>query len=168
MKYKLLLSIILGICTQYSFAQLSIVRHQDEMTDKVYFFASEGIVIKSEDGQSGFRVQLSIGEKNGKLNESGLIVKVVNIGTCYENNKLTILFENGEKFTVVSWNEFNCEGDAYFEISKSNWELMQTQKVKKIRFENGRSFESFTGEVEDKDYFITLGKLIIENKYESE
>lgn len=168
MKYKILLAFLLIMFTQYSNAQLRIIRHQDEMTDKVYFYASEGIVIKSEDGESAFRVQLSMKEKNDKLSESGLILKVVNVGTCYENNKLTMLFENGEKFTIVSWNKFNCEGDVYYEISSSNWELMTTQKVNKIRFENGRSYENLTGEVEDKTYFITLGKLILENKYEAQ
>jgi hypothetical protein len=149
-------------------AQLRIIRHQDEMTDNVYYFASEGFVIKSEDGKSGFRVSLGVKEKNGNLIEDGLNLKVVNVGGCYENNKLIILFQNGEKSNLLSWNKFNCEGDVYFEINDKTEELLKTQKVTKVRFENGRSYESLTGEVEDQEYFIKLFGLIQENKFEKE
>jgi hypothetical protein len=53
-------------------------------------------------------------------------------------------------------------------MTDSNWDLMKSQKVTKVRFENGRSYESLTGEVETKDYFIKLNALMIENKYEKE
>jgi len=149
-------------------AQLRIIRHQDEMTDDVYYYPSEGFVIKSEDGQSGFRVSLGVKEKNGKLIEDGLNLKVVNVGSCYENNKITILFENGEKSNLLSWNKFNCEGKVYFEINDKTEELLKTQKVTKVRFENGRSYESLTGEVEDQEYFIKLFGMIQENKFEKE
>lgn len=149
-------------------AQLRIIRHQDEMTDDVFYYSSEGIVIKSEDGASGFRVSLGVKEKNGNLQEDGLNVKVVGVGSCFENNKLIVLFENGEKSTMLSWNKFNCEGKAYFEINDKTEELFKTQKVTKIRFENGRSYESLTGEVDKPEYFITLFNLIGENKFEKE
>jgi hypothetical protein len=149
-------------------SQLVIIRHQEEMTDKVYFFASEGMVIKSEDGESGFRISLGIKEKNSQLKDNGINIKAVNIGSCYENNKLIILFENGEKINLVSWNKFNCEGNAYFEITDPQKELLISQKVKKIRFENGRSFENLTGEATNPEYFITLFNLMSQNKYENE
>lgn len=163
---KLIFIVAVLFATQMQ-SQVSIVRHQDEMTDKVYYFTKKGIVIKSADAKSGFRVELSIQEKNGELSQDGLIVKAVNIGSCYEDNKLTMLFENGEKFTIVSWNKFNCDGDIYFSIPNKNWELMQSQKLVKMRFENGRTYDSLTGEVEDKDYFILLNKQMEEGKYEN-
>lgn len=149
-------------------AQLRIIRHQDEMTDDVFYYSSEGVVIKSEDGASGFRVSLGVKEKSGNLQEDGLNVKVVGVGSCFENNKLILLFENGEKSTMLSWNKFNCEGNAYFHIHAKDLDLLKTQKIKKIRFENGRSYESLTGEVENAEYFMTLFKLISENKFEKE
>jgi hypothetical protein len=167
MKYKILL-FLLVLFTQYANGQLRIIRHQDDMTDNVYYYPSEGFIIKSTDGESAFRVSLNVKSKNDVLIEDGLSLKVVNVGSCYENNKVTFLFENGEKFTLTSWNKFNCEGDCYFEMTDSNWDLMKSQKVTKVRFENGRSYESLTGEVETKDYFIKLNALMIENKYEKE
>ena len=164
---KLIFIVATLVATQMQ-SQVSIVRHQDEMTDKVYFFTKKGIVIKSTDAQSGFRVELSIQEKNGELSQDGLIVKAVNIGSCYEDNKLTMLFENGEKFTIVSWNKFNCDGDIYFSIPNKNWELMQSQKLMKMRFENGRTYDSLTGEVDDKEHFISLNKQMEEGKYEND
>jgi hypothetical protein len=148
--------------------QLKIVRHQDEMTDKVYYYPNEGIVVKSEDGESGFRVHLSIKEEKSVLIPNDIVIKAVNIGSCYENNKLTFLFENGEKVTLGSWNKFNCEGNAYFEIPKKDLELFKSQKLMKMRFENGRTYDSLTGEVDDKEYFTTLFNLMNQNKYETE
>jgi hypothetical protein len=165
---KKLIFIVATLFATTTQGQLSIIRHQDEMTDKVYYFPSEGIVIKSSDGESGFRVRLSIKEKNDALQQDGLTIKAVNIGSCYENNKLTMLFENGEKFTIVSWNKFNCDGDVYFEVSNKNWELLKSQKLVKMRFENGRTYDSLTGEVETQDYFIVYNNLMNEKKYEND
>jgi hypothetical protein len=165
---KKLIFIVATLFATQMQSQVSILRHQDEMTDKVYYLPSEGIVIKSESGESGFRVRLSIKEKNGTLSQDGLIIKAVNIGGCYENNKLTMLFENGDKFTIVSWNKFNCDGDVYFEISNKNWELLKSQKLMKMRFENGRTYDSLTGEVDDQEHFILLNKLMEEGKYEND
>jgi len=165
---KKLIFIVATLFATQMQSQVSILRHQDEMTDKVYYLPSEGIVIKSESGESGFRVRLSIKEKNGTLSQDGLMIKAVNIGGCYENNKLTMLFENGEKFTIVSWNKFNCDGDVYFEISNKNWELLKSQKLMKMRFENGRTYDSLTGEVDDQEHFILLNKLMEEGKYEND
>jgi len=165
---KKLIFIVATLFATTTQGQLSIIRHQDEMTDKVYYFPNEGIVIKSSDGESGFRVRLSIKEKNDVLQQDGLTIKAVNIGSCYENNKLTMLFENGEKFTIVSWNKFNCDGDVYFEVSNKNWELLKSQKLVKMRFENGRTYDSLTGEVETQDYFIVYNNLMNEKKYEND
>jgi len=165
---KKLIFIVATLFATTTQGQLSIIRHQDEMTDKVYYFPSEGIVIKSSDGESGFRVRLSIKEKNDALQQDGLTIKAVNIGSCYENNKLTMLFENGEKFTIVSWNKFNCDGDVYFEVSNKNWELLKSQKLVKMRFENGRTYDSLTGDVETQDYFIVYNNLMNEKKYEND
>lgn len=166
---KKLIFIVATLFATQMQSQVSIVRHQDEMTDKVYYLPSEGIVIKSENGESGFRVRLTIKEKNGELSQDGLIIKAVNIGSCYENNKLTMLFENGEKFTIASWNKFNCDGDVYFSIPNKNWELLKSQKLMKMRFENGRTYDSLTGEVEaeDQEHFILLNKQMEEGKYEN-
>lgn len=164
---KKLIFIVATLFATQMQSQVSIVRHQDEMTDKVYYLPSEGIVIKSENGESGFRVRLSIKEKNGEFSQDGLVIKAVNIGGCYENNKLTMLFENGEKFTIGSWNKFNCDGDVYFDVPNKNWELLKSQKLMKMRFENGRTYDSLTGEVDDKEHFILLNKQMEEGKYEN-
>jgi hypothetical protein len=149
-------------------AQLRIIRHQDEMTDKVYYYPSDQFVVKSEDGESGFFVMLSLKEEKSRITHSGIIVQSVNIGSCFENDNLIVLFDNGEKSTMLSWNKFNCEGNSYFYIPAKDLELFKTQKIKKVRFENGRSHESLTGEVENTEYFITLFKLMAENKFEKE
>ena len=68
------------------------------------------------------------------------------------------MFENGGKITKKSWNDFNCEGNAYFYLTKDEIELLRTNPLSKIRMINGRTYDSFTGEVQKKDkrYFIQI------------
>jgi hypothetical protein len=64
------------------------------------------------------------------------------------------------------WNDFNCDGQGWFKISESDKELLATKKVLKIRIQNGRTYESYTHDVETKnqDYFIQLFFAINNNK----
>jgi hypothetical protein len=100
-----------------------------------------------------------------------ITVVMVGIGSCNENDEIIILFENGEKIVKKSWNSFNCDGEAYFNINELEMKLLRTLPMSKIRMTNGRSFDSYTGDViaKDKRYFIQLlyaldNKLILEKK----
>ena len=64
------------------------------------------------------------------------------------------------------WNDFNCDGKGWFKISDSDKELLATNKVLKIRIQNGRTYENYTHDVEKKnqDYFIQLFFAINNNK----
>jgi hypothetical protein len=172
---KKLKSIILGamlcLTTSITFAQkdsVFIEKSVDEMSDKVYFFPSRQIVCVSEDKKTAFGVSLFLNkDKNnsGGCSASDLKVKMINIGACVEKNQIIFLFEDDTKISLVCWNEFNCKGDAWFALSKSEMESLATKKIKKIKVQNGRSFESYTHELkEDSDYFIQLFYAINNNK----
>ncbi len=139
-----------------------IIREVDYMSDEVYFYANRGIVVANQEQTMGFGVHAYFGKK---LEFKMITANMVGIGNCNENDKMIILFENGEKIILKSWNGFNCDGDAYFYVK--NMDLLKTQPLSKIRMTNGYTYDSYTGDVQDKDknYFIKLFSDIENNKY---
>jgi len=146
----------------------SISKCIDEMTDKVYYFGSKKILCISEDGEKGFALNVSFKEKAGVVKYGGIYVKSSGIGSCNEKSKLIILFEDGSKQTLTSWNDFNCEGDSFFDLANTMLSKM-VKPIKKLMFQDGRSFESYTHEVseEDKNFFIEIIDAINEKNFKT-
>ena len=139
-----------------SFTQVTISKETDEMTDKVSYYASERFFAANKELTKGCALDMVIDNKNGSLTSTFIVAKMVGLESCNENNTLIILFDNGEKFTLNSWNKFNCKGNAYFTLSKSNIELLNSNPISKVRITNGKSYKSYTAEIEYKNYFIDL------------
>lgn len=169
-KLKSIISGAMLFTTSIIFAEADSVfikKIADDMSDKVYFFPSRQIVCLSEDKKTEFRVSIFLNkdDNSGGCSAADLKVKMVNLGSCVEKNGIVFLFEDDTKISFISWNEFNCKGDAWFALSKSEMELLATKKIKKIKVQNGRSYESYTHEIkEDNDYFIQLFYAINNNK----
>mgnify|MGYP000906159275 FL=1 len=132
-----------------------IKKYVDIMTDKTYLFPSKKIVLLNDNNKMGFSVR---GEIRNGFKFDGISVKQFGIGNCDENDELIILFDNGSKIIKKSWNEFNCEGNSYFNLNQDDINLLRKQTISKIRLTNGRTYESYTGDVEksSKRYFIQL------------
>jgi hypothetical protein len=131
----------------------------DEMDGKIFYRPSgKKIVIINDETKQGFNVSAFIDKEGDDLVIRDLDVNSAGIGNCVEGDELIILFEDGSKITLKSWNSFNCKGNSWFTISKSDSESLSTKRINKIRFTNGRTFESLTGSVTEskKDYFIQL------------
>jgi len=143
-----------------SFAQLTIKETKDEMTDKVYYDLSEGLLCISEDKTLGFRIDPSITAKNGIKEMKDLIITMAGLGKCNEKNTLIILYEGGEKTTLKSWNKFNCKATTYFALTPKNIEQLKTKTISKIRLTNGQSYKSYTDEIKYKSYFVELFNLL--------
>lgn len=152
-----------------------VVKQVDDMEDKSYYYPSRSIVIIDETKKQGIRLSAFINSKTETLKLDDLELKMVGIGSCVENNILIIKFEDETKIELKSWNDFNCEGNAWFDIDKGEDDivrLLETKRISKIRVQNGRSYESFTAEVspDDADYFMQLiyaidnNKVVIKNK----
>jgi hypothetical protein len=144
------------LITISSFAQLTINSKSDEMTDEIYYTVSEGLVCANEESTIGFRIDANITIKNSSRVIKNIIVKLVGLERCNEKNTLIILFDNGEKITLTSWNKFNCKGTAYFSLDSKTIEALKYNEISKIRITNGRSFKSYTNELKYKSYFIEL------------
>ena len=81
----------------------------------------------------------------------------IGLGNCCENNKLIILFEDGSKINLVSWNDFDCEGNAYFSLTDTQKNKLAKLPIKTVRVTNGYSYESITSSKGyNKRHFIQL------------
>ena len=164
--------LILTSINSVLFAQkdsIFISKFSDEMSEKTYYFPSRKMICASEDKKTGFSLCCFLDYKDDKIKVKTLKVVMVNIGSCVENNEIIILFENDTKIKLKSWNDFNCKGDAWFDLSSSDLESLKSLKMKKIKVTNGRSYESFTSDtLENSDYFTQIFFAIDNNKIKEE
>lgn len=135
---------------------------KDQMSGKTYIYPSRNFVVANENSTTGFKVDVFF-KDDGTISSIGTIM--VGLGGCNENDEIIILFENGEKITKKSWNKFNCDGDSYFKVTESELNMLRKYPLSKIRLTNGRTYQSYTGDVKEKDkrYFIQL-MYAIDNK----
>ena len=157
---KIIIGLMLATTTTISFSQndsVYVAKIVDDMEDKSYYVPSRKMICASDDKKTGFSLSAFLTYKKDEVSVNELKVKTVNIGSCNEKDELIILFEDDTKIKLMSWNAFNCKGDSWFFLSKSDRESLSKLKIKKIKVQNGRTFESFTKELtEDNDYFIQL------------
>lgn len=172
---KKLKLVVLGLVTSLtSFGQVVttdsvyVMKETDSMSDKTYYSPNRCFIVKNETGKIGFKVSLYI---NKDMEPSMITATMVGIGSCNENDEIIILLENGSKITKKSWKKFNCEGETYFDLDRNDIESLKSSPISKIRMTNGRSYDSYTGDVKlkDKRYFIQLfyalgNKLVVEGK----
>jgi hypothetical protein len=141
-----------------SFAQTDsvfIVREYDAVSGKTYTYTNRSFVVSNQEATIGFKVDVYLREN---LSFGFLTAEMFGLGGCNEHDEIILLLENGERIKIRSWKGFNCKGDAYFNLSRSEINLLSKVPLSKIRMTNMRSFESYTGDVKDKDkrYFIQM------------
>jgi hypothetical protein len=166
---KLLLSFVFFV-TMSIYSQTStpfIIEHCiDKMTEKEYYFAQKRMICANPEKTKGFTINPSFDSENGVMINNGFNCLNVGIGNCGEGDSLIFLFEDETKITLKSWNKFNCEGKAYFDLTNEEINALSTKKVSAIRFSNGYTFDNFTYTLKavEKDYFINLytNKKIVE------
>lgn len=155
---KIMMVLLMMLMTLLTFGQsdsVYLLKETDEMSGKTYTFCSRSFVVANTEKKIGFRVDAFIRED---ISFGFVTVTMVGIGNCNENDEIIILFENGERIVEKSWKKFNCDGEAYFYLDESGLELLRTSPMSKIRMTNGRTYDSYTGDVKLKDrrYFIQL------------
>lgn len=135
---------------------IQILHAVDKMTDENYYSINNPLNFIKGDKKLMIKPMI---DKKGNYNV--LLVVTKNVGTCNQKNKLIFLFEDGSKYSLDSWNEFNCKGTSYFDLYGKALINLQ-KKVVNIMFQNGESFESITVDVStgDQDYFIQVQKAL--------
>lgn len=130
----------------------------DKMTDREYYFSSKKLVGTNTQKTEGFSINPHFKSVDGKISQDGFILKNIGIGNCDEKDKLIFLFEDDTKLIITSWNKFNCEGTAYFNLSDNDLEMLKTKNISIIRFVNGYGYQSLTYNLkkEEKGFFINV------------
>jgi hypothetical protein len=149
--------VLLSISAYSQIKKPFIVEHcKDKMTDKEYYFSSKKLICSNPEKTKGFTITPNFKKVDNDMVENGLILSNVNIGNCDENDQLIFLFDDDSKITLTSWNKFNCDGKAYFDISDEQFNILSSKLIKTIRFINGYKYETFTYslEISQKDYFV--------------
>jgi hypothetical protein len=149
--------VLLSISTYSQIKKTFVIEHcKDNMTDKEYYFAKKKLICSNAEKTKGFTIYPSFKKVDNDLEQNGLILSNVNIGNCDENDQLIFLFDDDSKIILTSWNKFNCDGNAYFNISDQQFDYLSNKLIKTIRFVNGYKYETFTHNLEiiQKDFFV--------------
>tara|TARA_R110000824_G_scaffold332891_1_gene519473 strand:+ start:1190 stop:1678 length:489 start_codon:yes stop_codon:yes gene_type:complete len=157
---KTITTVLMLVIAISSFAQLKINKTVDEMTDKESYLTNERFLATNPEKNKGCAIDMVIDVVNNVKISNYMFVQMIGIESCNENNILIMLFENGEKLSIKSWNKFNCKGNAYFSLSKENVNMLKTNILDKVRITNGYSHNSYTAEIDYKTYFIEFYKLL--------
>jgi len=116
----------------------------DEFTDEVDY-TTTGIVFYADGGDmktEGMVMELFLKNKNGKLSIGTVYLKAAGMKGCTdEGSTMIVMFENGEKTTLINWNSFSCKGVNYFSLSGKE-DLFKNNKIKALKYTNKRTYES--------------------------
>jgi hypothetical protein len=127
---------------------------EDEMSDLTYYVPNREMTVTNEERTKGVKFSTHVSTDGDFL---FLTAELIGLGNCCEDNKLIILFEDGSKFDLVSWNDFDCEGAAYFNVTSAQKNKLANIPIKTVRMTNGHSFESVTSSKGyNKRHFIQL------------
>ena len=133
-----------------------ITKTVDTMSDKIYW-TDKGIVSMDDaDNAQGFRMSWNFEYDNPKEAVlDGLSLKVLGL-SCLEDVTVIILFENGEKFSIKNWNKFNCKGNAWYNLTKNEKEMLMTLPINKVKVTNGRNYKSVLSTISssNKNHFV--------------
>jgi len=164
---KFLISIAM-VASLTATAQLHIIEDVSDLGGKVYIYPSENLIITNTAKDKGFTLSADFKRKGteGDLHLTGMIGQLVNIGTCCEKNELILMFTDSTKMTLVSWNKWNCEGNAFYRVDGEQAEILASKPILKAQMKNGYSYESYANSLggEDKNYFVRLCADAKENK----
>lgn len=133
------------------------------MDDKTYYFVNYKLVVADDNNKRGISITAMLEDEYKKIGT--LSVRAIGFGSCFENDELIFLFEDGEKLKLNSYSGFNCDGKLFFDMKESYKEILSSKKLVKVRVTSGRDGASYTKEVEptSQEYFIKVYKAIESN-----
>jgi hypothetical protein len=137
------------------YKKATIIKEVDEMTLETYYYPSRHFIVANKEKTKGFSIGAHLNENNMF---DDIIATIYGLGGCVENSTIIVLLQGDRRITIKSWNKFNCDGTAYFDVPYEDIELLRTYPIVKIRITNGFNYEEYTGDVleEDSRYFIDI------------
>jgi hypothetical protein len=155
-----LLIIIVASISFYTNAQDNtfIIKHElDTMTKEHYYYPEKKLVISNENYDKGFCVIPHFEVIEGRLKFNALFVESFP-ERCVEKGTLYILLETGFIMKSKSWNNFNCKGVYYFDVSNDEAAFLSESNIKLIRLVNETDSSEFEASPskEQRNYFINM------------
>jgi hypothetical protein len=147
------------VCSVNTVAQLKFTEDCTDLSGDCYIYPNYSLVVANSAKSKGFKIMPDVRRTtDSTIALNGLIVTLVNIGTCCEKNELIFLFADSTKMTVTSWNDFNCEGNAYYELSSDQANQLLTKEIIKAQMTNGYSYDTFANKLvgDDRKYFMKV------------
>lgn len=135
-----------------------IERNVDEFTNKVSYSVNASCSFEKQGKEE--MILMPTFTDQGELQWLGTMA--VGIG-CLDNAKIYILFEDGEVIQKTMFNKFNCDGLGVFRLSKSEWDMLATKKITKVKLQN--KAKSIIGLPENPNYFIRVSEIVAEKDY---
>lgn len=161
---KFIFTLGLALITSMGWSQ-QITKVIDTMSDK-YYWVEPGMLFLNDEGDAGFRITTDFKRNSDTPVFEGLDFRVAGLGNCVEDVQIIILFEDGTKITKTSWNDFNCDGYAWYNFTRSEVETISTVGIDKVRVTNGRSYDTLTLEAENPNHFVEIARLAAANEYD--
>jgi hypothetical protein len=130
----------------------------EEIRKKPLAFADKGKIVDRKlnlydiDGEGNFSILPTISKP------FALIVKT-SISCVDKGAKLHIMFDNKSEITLTNWNEFNCNGTAYFNLTSNIIEQLRTKKVRNISFYDDKQIFASVPQ-NDSEYLMQYVNLI--------
>lgn len=133
----------------------------DKMTDEPLAKGSK-VLVCSKSPERGFVLKINWIVVNEKPFYNGITVSSFGLGSCVENSTLYFLFEDESKFTVESWNKYNCDGISKMDLFGKYLFEITRKKVIALRFQNGRNSDSYTYDVPeiDQNFFLEVAQAV--------
>ena len=78
---------------------------------------------------------------------------IISDESCVDDARLTIYFEDGEKFIVNSWNDFNCKSTSYFRLKNPEIEMLRNKPIASVVYSEDETLVCMVVE-NDRDYFV--------------
>lgn len=87
---------------------------------------------------------------------NGSIIAITSLGCVDEGSWLLLKLENGEELKLVSWNDFNCDGNSYFRgFTAAQKEKLKAHRLESISFIDDKSMVCILPK-NQSDYFQQL------------
>ena len=130
----------------------------DKMTDKPQAHGSKYLMC-TDGKEKAFAVSFIWTYNGEEVSYFGINVYSQGIGNCVESSILILLFEDDTKLQLSAWNAFNCDGSSFMDWKGRQFDKIVSQKVKTIRFQNGRTMDSYTYDLspDEQSYFMEAG-----------
>lgn len=113
-----------------------------------------GLTLYDVDGEGKFSILPTLNHPYSLILNSSI--------SCIDKGAiLSIIFNDKSEIRLSNWNDFNCKGIAYFNLSSSDIEKLKSEKVHDVSFyvESGKSQFSQVSDNES-DYFIQYTALL--------